>query len=347
MKKSLIQSARGERPERTPIWFLRQAGRYLPEYQRIRAEHSFTNLYRTPALAKEITLQPLRRYDLDAAIIFSDILVPCVGMGQELSFISDHGPRLTEPVRTARDLSRLKIPEPFRDFSFVGEAIQLVRPHLADHQALIGFAGAPFTVACYMVEGEASKDFRELKRFCYNEPAAFISLLEMISVTTLGYLAMQVQAGAECLMIFDSWAHQLAPDDFRDIVTPVLGRFFAELRGMTHVPLIYYPGQSLELYEELAGMQVDVVAVDWRVRLDHAVRHLAGLGLDVSVQGNLDPSALLGPESLIRYKTKQVLLAASQARAHIFNVGHGLLPHVPPEALATVIEEVRAHDRLA
>jgi uroporphyrinogen decarboxylase len=197
-----------------------------------------------------------------------------------------------------------------------------------------------------MVEGEGSKDYRELKRFCYNDPAAFINLLEIISETTLGYLSMQVQAGAECLMIFDSWAHQLAPLDFRDIVTPVLSRFFAKLRSLTHVPLIYYPGQSMGLYEELAGMQVDVVAVDWRIRLDQAVRNLVACGLDVTVQGNLDPSVLLGPESLIRYKTREVLVAAKEARAHIFNVGHGMLPHLSPDALAIVIDEVRAHDRL-
>ena len=346
MEKSLIQAARGDRPERTPVWFLRQAGRYLPEYQRIRAEHTFEELYRTPSLAKEVTLQPMRRFDLDAAIIFSDILVPCVGMGQELSFVADHGPRLVKPIRSAHDVARLKVPEPYREFSFVGEALQLVKPHLAEHQALIGFAGAPFTVASYMIEGEGSKDYRELKRFCYHDPAAFISLLEMISATTLGYLAMQVQAGAECLMLFDSWAHQMAPLDFRDIVTPVLGRFFAKLRSITHVPLIYYPGQSFGLYEELAGMQVDVVAVDWRIRLDHAARNLASLGLDVTLQGNLDPSVLLGPEALIRYKTREVLLAAKEARAHIFNVGHGLLPHVSPDALAIVIDEVRLRDRL-
>jgi uroporphyrinogen decarboxylase len=345
MEKCLISAAQGKQCGRTPIWFLRQAGRYLPEYQAVRSGVSFVELCRTPKLVKEVTLQPMRRFDLDAAIIFSDILMPCTAMGQNLTFDGDHGPQLSLPMRTAKDLVRLKRPDVSKDLGFVGEGIELVKSELGKDQALIGFAGAPLTVASYMVEGSGSKDYRELKRFLYNDAASFVSLLELIAEVTVDYLAMQVAAGADCVMLFDSWAHNVCPADYQAFVAPVMRKLLADFKQRCPVPVIYYPGQGAELYDELEGMPLDVVAVDWRVRLKTAIERLDRLKNRVSVQGNLDPSLFLGSEQAIRERTEETLRAGRQARGHIFNVGHGLLPYLSPEAIAVAIDEVRRFDK--
>lgn len=345
MKKYLIKAAFGEKPERKPIWFLRQAGRYLPEYRKIRSKLEFLELCRTPKLAAEVTLQPLKRYDIDAAIIFSDILIPCTVMGQELKFAKDHGPILTNPVRSAEDLARLTFPDVESSLSYVGEALSLVKDSLADTQTLIGFAGAPFTVACYAIEGQGSKNYNEVKKLRYNDLPTFLSLLNFIADVTVDYLSMQVRAGADCLMLFDTWAGQLSSSDYRDHVFPVTNRIISTMRSAyPNVPVIYYPGQGSELLHEISGIAANVVAVDWRTRLDRAVDIFKSINLDVTVQGNLDPSALVGSEDLIRKMTQDVLDRGSEARQHIFNVGHGLLPHLNPDSLTWVIDEIRRWD---
>lgn len=342
MTKPLIEAAFGRKTQRQPIWFLRQAGRYLPEYQKVRSQLGFVELCRNPKLAAEVTIQPLCRFDLDAAIIFSDILIPCTAMGQELTFGKGHGPQLFPPVREMKDVQALKIPHAEKDLGYVGEAIVETKKMLKPQQTMIGFAGAPFTVASYMVEGQGSKEFTEIKRLLYTEPHVLKALLEKLAQVTVSYLMMQVKAGAECLMLFDTWAAQLPASDYREYEFPAVNHIMQEMkRQAPQVPLIYYPGQGAQLYYELQGIHADVIAVDWRNRLETSIRILKETGLDVTVQGNLDPQVLIGSEQLVREKVRAIVAQGKKARAHIFNVGHGLLPHVNPEAITWAIDEVR------
>ena len=345
MQKPLVEVARGNASVRQPIWFLRQAGRYLPEYMQVRRNVEFTELCKTPKLAAEVTLQPLSRYDLDAAIIFSDILIPPMVMGQNLTFGKGHGPILKEPIRTFSDLKRLRHPKVEDELGFVGEAIELTKQGLKPYQTMIGFAGAPFTVASYMIEGGGSKTYTEVKSMLFRQPEVFKALIELLSDVTIDYLIMQVKAGADCLMLFDTWANQLSAQDYRSLIFPQLNRIITSVKQRCDVPVIYYPGQGLDLYFELSGFNGDVIAVDWRTPLDRAVGLLDQMKLNVSVQGNLDPQVLIADEAFVRHKTRQVLDAAKYARGHIFNVGHGLQPHINPEAIHWVIDEVRTYKK--
>lgn len=340
-RKPMIAAARGLQPARQPIWFMRQAGRYLPEYREIRAKMDFVELCKSPKWAAEVTLQPLRRFDLDAAIIFSDILVPAMGMGQKLTFDGGHGPELNPPIRTAADLKHLHHANAERDLGFVGEAIAKTKAGMRPEQTMIGFAGAPFTVASYMIEGAGSKTFTEVKKQLYTEPETFRKLMTLLVDVSADYLAMQVKGGADALMLFDTWAGQLTCDDYVKFVLPETKRLIGKMKDLG-VPVIYYPGQGSDRMYELAGLDVDAISVDWRTRLSRAGKILKSVGLDVSLQGNLDPQVLIAPERDVRAATRAVLAdAKSASRGHIFNVGHGLLPHTPPEALGWVIDEVR------
>lgn len=343
-KKPLVLAALGQSTKRQPVWFMRQAGRYLPEYRAIRSRSGFLELCQSPKLAAEITLQPVRRYDVDAAIIFADILLVCTAMGQKLTFDAGHGPILEPVVRTEKDLRKLRVKGAALDLDYVCEAIELTKLGLTTQQTMIGFAGAPFTVASYMIEGSGSKNFTEVKRALYHSPMAFKRLLEMISQVTFEYMKMQVEAGAETLMLFDSWLHHLTGEDFVKAVVPETRKLIKRCRSLK-VPIIYYPGQSGDHLVELKGMNPDVIQVDWRVPLSRAQGLIKKSGLNVSLQGNLDPQVLVGSEKLIRARTKSVLKEGAKARGHIFNVGHGLLPHTPPESLHWVIDEIRRNER--
>lgn len=340
--KPLIQAALGQKTSRLPVWFMRQAGRYLPEYREIRSGVDFVTMCKTPSLAAEVTWQPLRRYDLDAAIIFSDILMPPMAMGQELTFDKGHGPRLNAPIRSMADVKNLKNAHAQKDLGFVGEAIALTKTKLKPEQTMIGFAGAPFTVASYMIEGQGSKEFTEVKKLIFREPEVIKALLDKLAVITIDYLTMQVNAGADAVMLFDTWAGQVSPGVYRELVFPVTNRIIEEVKKATGVPVIYFPGQGSDRIYELAGCKADVISVDWRTRLSVAGKILKELGLQVTLQGNLDPQALLSPESQLRSLVRSLKEEAkTAARAHIFNVGHGLLPHTPPESLSIVIDELR------
>lgn len=343
--KTLIQAALGHPAKRKAVWFLRQAGRYLPEYMEIRKNIEFTDLCKTPKMAAEVTLQPLRRFDVDAAIIFSDILVPCMEMGQTLTFGKGHGPQLSQPVRGASDLAALRKPDAEKELGYVGDAIKLTKDGLGPQQTMIGFAGAPFTVASYMIEGSGSKVYTEVKKLLFTEPATFKGLLDLLVEVTVDYLSMQVKAGADCLMLFDSWAGNLSAKDYKDFAFPAVQKIIRAVKDRCDVPFIYYPGQGTDLYFELGGFNGDVIAVDWRTRLSRAISLLDNAGLEVSVQGNLDPQTLVGPEELVRERTQVILEEAQKARGHIFNVGHGLLPHLSPESLNWVIDEIRKSER--
>lgn len=343
-QKHLLNILCHRKADRYPVWFMRQAGRYLPEYRAVREKLSFMDLCRSPDDACEVTVQPLRRYDLDASIIFSDILIPCTILGQTLSFDKRHGPRLDPPIRSQSQVEALETEEidAVEQLSYVGKAIQLVKRELKPHQTMIGFAGAPFTVACYMVQGSGSKNFNEVKKLLFSDPSTFKRLLEKIATVTKDYLKMQVAAGADVLMLFDTWANQLTPMDFSAVVKPILYGLIADLKS-TGVPLIYFPGQGGTQLGNMRGFEGQALAIDWRVPLDQAFDLTGSLGLDCALQGNLDPLLLVGPEAVVRSRTKLILEQASayQDRGHIFNLGHGLVPETPPVALEWVIDEIR------
>jgi uroporphyrinogen decarboxylase len=329
----------GERVERTPIWIMRQAGRYLPEYRALRERHDFLTSCRTPELACEITLQPVRRLEVDAAILFSDILVPLPGMGVEVAF--NPGPQLARTIRTESDVRALVVPDPRESMGYVLDAVKLTRAELAGRTPLIGFAGAPFTVATYLVEGGGSKSFSAIKSLLFSAPAVAHELLGICSDTAGEYLAAQVDAGADAAMLFDTWAGLLSPADFDTFALPYVRRVLervqaAAARAGRVVPRIYYAGNAGGWIDRCRDIGADVVGLDWRLDLDRARRSLPGLTL----QGNLDPAVLLGTRELIRERAAAVLDAAGPT-GHVFNLGHGILPETSPDHARFLVDTVR------
>lgn len=343
-EKPLIQAARCLPTTRHPIWFLRQAGRYLPEYRELRAKHEFLDLCKNPELAAEVTLQPLRRFDLDAAIIFSDILIPAVALGQTLTFAKDHGPVLSNPVRDEASLQRLKIESCSQNWNFVGDAIRLAKAKLAPHQTMIGFAGAPFTLASYMIDGQGGSGFVETKRLAFCQRELFKRFLMHLAEVTISYLQMQIEAGAEVVMLFDTWAQEFTRVDFTELVKEATECIISKISKQ--VPVFYYPGQGSERLYDLTNANASVIAVDWRTTLSQAHSILMKQhGLKLCFQGNLDPLALMGNEAFVRARVRKILEEVESCKlpGHIFNVGHGLLPHTPIQALEWAIDEVRKH----
>jgi uroporphyrinogen decarboxylase len=321
----------------TPIWVMRQAGRYLPEYRALRSKGDFVALTRTPELAAEVTLQPLRRFELDAAILFSDIMTPVQGMGVDLTF--EPGPVVAEPIRTDAQIDALAELVPERDVPFVLESIKLIRPNLPRGAPLIGFAGGPFTLLCYLVCGRPSKEFGAARSFLYAQPGSAERLLDKLADAMAAYLKAQAAAGAQALMLFESWAGLLAPAEFNRFALRAVRRTMAALRG-SGVPLIYYVNQGTALMDCVADLDVDVIGVDWRSPLD-AVRRV--LGPTKAVQGNLDPAALFAPPEDLKRHVDAVLDAAGPAPGHIFNLGHGIWPETDPDAVARLVDHV--HER--
>jgi uroporphyrinogen decarboxylase len=320
-----------------PIWIMRQAGRYLPEYRALRARVDFEALTRSPELAAEVTLQPLRRFELDAAILFSDIMTPLQGMGVDLAF--EPGPHVREPIRTDAQIDALPALVAARDVPFVLETIRLVRADVPRGVPLIGFAGAPFTLMCYLVCGKPSKEFGAARAFVYAQPRSAEHLLERLADAMTEYLAAQAAAGAQALMLFESWAGLLAPREFTRFALPAVQRTATALRRLG-VPLIYYANQGSALMPAVAGLDVDVIGVDWRSGLKDVRR---ALGPGKAVQGNLDPAALFAPPAQLRAHADAVLEEAGTAPGHIFNLGHGIWPETEPDAVARLVDYV--HER--
>lgn len=332
----VLRAARGEAAGVTPVWFMRQAGRYLPEYRAIRARHSLLQICAQPDLAAEVTLQPVRRFDVDAAIIYADILLPIVPMGLDLAFAAGEGPVIANPVRGESDVARLREVEVHEALGPVLEAIRLVRAELPRRVALIGFAGAPFTVASYIIEGGSTRQFVETKRFMYGRSEAWHGLMERLQRLTAAYLAAQVEAGAQIVQVFDSWVGTLSAEDYRRFVFPHHRNLFDALRPLG-VPVIHFgvgTGHLLELLREAGG---DVIGLDWRTPLDEAWRRL---GADCGVQGNLDPVALFAPLPELRRQVDDVLRRAAARPGHIFNLGHGILPQTPVENVRALVDLV-------
>lgn len=332
----LLRASRREHVERTPVWFMRQAGRSLPEYREVRARHTLFEVCRRPELCAEVTLQPVRRHGVDAAVMFADIMLPVLGMGAEVELVDGVGPVVREPIESLADVERLHVPEPEEAVPFMLEAVRLVRDDLGPRRAVIGFAGGPFTVAGYLVEGKPSRDFVRTKTCMYSSPETWHALMEKLTETFAAYVRAQVHAGADVVQLFDSWVGALSAADYREFVAPYSARVLAAAGA----PTIHFGTGTTHLLRDMKAAGGDVIGLDWRVPID---RCWDSLGSGRGVQGNLDPAVLLGPWERIESSTVRILDAVAGRRGHIFNLGHGVLPDTDPDHLGRLVELV--HER--
>ena len=330
-----LRACRRQPVERTPVWFMRQAGRYLPEYRALRARHSLLALCRTPDLAAEITLFTVKKLSVDAAIIFADLLLPAQSMGMELQFVEGEGPVLANPIRTAEDLHRLHLPAD-GELECVSDAIRAVCAELGGKLPVIGFSGAPFTLASYMIEGGASRDFLHTKQMMYQRPALWQELVDHLVGVLSEYLRNQVAAGAEALQIFDSWVGCLGPEEYRRCVLPGTRVLFRNAAALG-VPVIHFGTGTASLLELMSEAGGDAIGVDWRVDLASAWERI---GFDRAIQGNLDPALLFGPPGKLCERVEEILQSVGGRPGHIFNLGHGILPGTPVENVRAVVEAV-------
>jgi uroporphyrinogen decarboxylase len=331
-----LKACRREPVDVTPVWIMRQAGRYLPEYQKIRGSNSFLTMCKTPELAAQVTLQPVERLGVDAAILFSDILIPVEAMGVPLEFHDGKGPLLGKAIRGQKDVDSLIVPDPAEKVPFVMDAIRILRKELDGKVPLIGFSGAPFTLASYIVEGGTSKNFIQLKQLMYQAPEVYRSLMGKIAKTVIRYLNAQIAAGAQAVQIFDTWAGVLTPGDYEEYALPYTRQVVAGL-NRKGVPVIHFANDCATLLTAIRTLAVDVVAVDWRIPLDVAAMVI---GPDKAVQGNMDPTMLFHPPEKIDDCVRDVLRRGEKASSHIFNLGHGILPPTNPEHAIAMVEAV-------
>lgn len=335
-EERFLAACHRQRTDAAPIWFMRQAGRVLPEYRALKERFTFLELARETERIVEVTLLPFRHLDVDAAIIFADIMLPLDGMGVPFTIAEGVGPVIDEPVRTLEQIRALRRFDPREELGYLMEAIRIVRRELAGNKALIGFAGAPFTLACYLVEGRPSRDYARAKQLMYSEPQAWRALMETLADVQLAYLRAQIEAGAQAVQLFDSWVGELAPEDYEANVLPYSRRIFDGL-AETGVPSIHFGRGGAALLELMASAGGDVISVDWRVPLDRAWERI---GLEKGIQGNLDPAVLLAPFDAVQERAGQILERAGGRPGHIFNLGHGLLPQTGLENLKRLVDWV-------
>ncbi|MDZ4163500.1 MAG: uroporphyrinogen decarboxylase [Smithellaceae bacterium] len=330
-----LRACRKEGVDCTPVWIMRQAGRYLEEYRAIRASYSFIETCKNPELAAEITLQPLRRFELDAAIIFADILLPLENMGIDFEFTRDDGPRINNTVRTRGDVERMRAISPREEMSYLMDSIALVKRELNGLVPLIGFSGAPFTLASYVTEGGGSRNYVFTKSMMYQEPGTWHLLMEKLTDMVIVYLNDQIQAGVQAVQVFDSWVGCLSSADYREFVLPHQRRLMAALdRSVPHIHFAFGASHLLPMIREAGG---EVIGLDWRINIDEA---WAMLNHETGVQGNLDPVALYGSREYIKTRVQDILARAGNRNGHIFNLGHGILPTTPPDNLKYLIDLV-------
>jgi uroporphyrinogen decarboxylase len=336
MNDRLLRACRRQPVDRTPVWMMRQAGRYLKEYRQIRANVGFLDLCKNTDLAAEVSLQPYRILGVDAVIFFSDILIPIEAMGVDVS-LTDKGPEIGNPIRSAQDVEKLGIPDPAAEVPFVGSIIRKLRVDLRNEVPLIGFAGAPWTLASYMIEGGGSKSFAEIKTLAYKEPRVLHRLLEKLASTISSYLLFQIEAGAQVVQLFDTWAGELNRSDYEEFALPYTQKIFEEVGN--RVPRILYLNGTSALLESMVASGADVISVDWRIAMSDARRRVGGRA---AIQGNLDPCVLLGDKERILAKTKEILDEAGTT-GHILNLGHGILPPTPVENARAFIEFAQSY----
>ena len=322
----------------TPVWFMRQAGRYMPEYRAIRKEYSLLEICQHPELAAEVTLQPVRALGVDAAILFADILLPVIPLGLGLQFVKDEGPVIGKPIRSMQDVEALRPVNPEADLGYVMQAIRILRGELKD-TPLIGFCGAPFTVASYMIEGGSSRDFLKTKGLMLSEPQLWHALLEKLSTVLADYLVAQIRAGAQAVQVFDSWVGALSPQDYETFVLPYSRRVL-EAASAAGVPVIHFGTNTTTLLPLMKRAGGGVIGLDWRIPLDDGWRLI---GEDAAVQGNLDPAVLFAPLPEIEKRVKDILRRAGGRPGHIFNLGHGILQNTPVDHVKAVVDMVHEY----
>jgi uroporphyrinogen decarboxylase len=335
----LLRTLRGEQTERTPVWMMRQAGRYLPQYMVLREKYGFFERCQTPELACEITLQPVDIIGVDAAILFSDILVVPQAMGLEVQLIESKGPFLPDPIKTANDMLRVRVPDVTETLGYVFDAIKLIKQELNGRVPLIGFAGAPWTLLCYMVQGKGSKTFDEAKAFCFTQPELAHRLLQMITDTTIEYLKAQAKAGADTVQIFDSWGGLLSPADFEIFSLQYIRQIVAALKDI--VPTIIFAKGAWHSLDAMAATGAQGLGIDWCID-PRMARQFAGN--NITLQGNFDPAKLLSPIPVIREEVKKMMDAFGPGR-HIANLGHGILPNVPVDHAKAFVDSVKNYQR--
>ena len=335
INERFLKACRREPVDCTPVWFMRQAGRYMAEYRALRAKHSILELCKTPELAAQVTLQPIDRFPLDAAIIFADILLPLEPMGLSLEFAAGEGPVIHNPVRNQADIERLNVIDG-GELDYVAEAIRQARRALNGRVPLIGFAGAPFTLASYAIEGGSSRNYLLTKQLMYCEPKAWHQLMDKFARVITGYLRRQIKAGAQAIQLFDSWVGCLSVGDYVEYVMPHVQLIFEGLKR-EGVPMIHFGTGTSAMLPQMREAGGDVIGVDWRIHLDEA---WATVGHDVAVQGNLDPLTLFAPLHEIERRVADILRRAGGRPGHIFNLGHGILPTTPIEHVAATIDMV-------
>ena len=339
----LIAACRQRPVDCTPAWFMRQAGRFLPEYRAVREKHTLLEICAAPELTAEVTLQPIRRFGMDGAIIFADILLPLVPMGIDLTFVPDVGPSIANPIRTAEDVTALRPIDPREALAPTLAALGMVRAELPADTALIGFAGAPFTLASYLIEGGPTRDFIKTKSFMYREPDTFRALMEKLVTLTIAYLSAQSDAGAQVLQLFDSWVGYLGREDYCRYIKPHSAAIFEALSDLNR-PTIHFGVGAGELLEDISEAGGDVIGLDWRVPLDEG---WARIGAGKGVQGNLDPAVLYGPHDFIRERVRRILTRVNGRPGHVFNLGHGMNPTTPIDSVSVVMETLRSWNGVA
>jgi uroporphyrinogen decarboxylase len=334
-----LKACRGEPVDTTPVWFMRQAGRYMKEYRALKEKYSFLEMCQTPELATEVTLQPLKPLGVDAAIIFADILLPLEPMGTGLEFIKGDGPSIPRPVRTRKDVENLRPVNSEEQLGYVGQAIKLVRQEIEGKIPLVGFAAAPFTLCSYMVEGGKSAEFKITKLLMYEEPDTWKLLMEKVSTVLIDYLKMQVAAGAQALQIFDSWIGCVTPEDYREYILPYCQKVMNALKDLD-VPVINFSTGTSSMLDVIAQAGGDVMSFDWRINIDQA-RDI--IGWETPVQGNMDPVVLFAPIPVIKKRVHDIMQRVGDKPGHIFNLGHGILQHTPVDHVKAVVDMVREY----
>ena len=342
MNDRFIKACRRESPDATPVWFMRQAGRFLPEYRKIRAKHSLVEICKDPELSAEVSVLPVDTLGVDAAILFADIMLPLEGMGVRFEIKDGIGPVIQSSLDEFQKVNSLSTLDPSSDVPYVIEAISETKKLLNSRVPLIGFCGAPFTLASYLIEGHATRDFLNTKKLMYNDPKTWHLLMDKLSTSMGTYLRAQADAGVDAVQLFDSWVGCLSPADYRAYVLPYSKRVLSYIKDKA-IPRIHFGTGTSAMLEEMKHAGGDVFSIDWRIPIDVAWRML---GYDVAIQGNLDPAVLLGDRDLIRARATDILTRTGNRPGHIFNLGHGILPETPQESAQQLVDFVHEHTML-
>ena len=332
----MLATCRRQPVDATPVWFMRQAGRCFPEYRELKEKHDLMTLFKTPELATRIALIPVKQLQVDGAVMYADIMLPLEGMGVPFHIEPDVGPIVHSPIRTQADVDAVRVVEAEEATPYVFDMVRMLRSELGENAALVGFSGAPFVLACYMIEGKPSRDYAKAKAFMFGSPELWHVFMEKVTEVVIRYLRCQVEAGIQVAQLFDSWVGMLSPSQYEQFALPYSRRVFTEIKSLG-VPTIHFGTSAASLLELMASAGSDIVGVDWRVPLDDA---WARIGYELGIQGNLDPAMMLAPLDVIQEGARDVLRRAGGRPGHIFNLGHGVIPETDPEDLARLVEFV-------